>query len=378
MTDKVNRIFVITGEQSGDLNAANLIKKLYSLNSNISVKAIGGDFLKSVNAELIFNYNKVNFVGFSAVIKNYFRLKKIFNYCVELIKSYNPEVILLVDFPGFNLKISEKVRKFYKGKIVYYISPQIWAWHKSRIKTIKNNIDKMLVVFPFEVGFYAKEGMKVFYSGNPLLENIDDFLKTAAKKPVGKPVIALMPGSRNEEFKRIFPLIAKSVPELKKKFDAHIILIHSKNISLNGFSDVIGNLGIKTVTPENETEKLKLIYNSDLVITKFGTSSTECAFLGTPFISVYKANRLNYIIARKLIKVNYATMVNIIAGKEIVKEFIQSDFTKENIIRESEKILKDKSYRDKMTGEFGKVKEIFYNTEIVRSPESILNDYLTN
>ncbi|MBN1633008.1 MAG: lipid-A-disaccharide synthase [Ignavibacteria bacterium] len=371
-----SKIFVIAGEQSGDMNAAGLIKKLYALNNNLLVKGIGGDYLKSVNTELLYDYSSLNFVGFSAVIKNYLGIRNILNSCTEFIKSYKPSVILLVDFPGFNLKFAKKIKKFYEGKIIYYISPQIWAWHKSRVNLIKKYIDKMLVILPFEVDFYKNEGLNVFYAGNPLLENTDNFLKNAVKEKNENPVISLMPGSRKEEFDRIFPHLADAVPELKNKFNAKIKLIRSKNISLTGFENILGKLKIQVISPESETEKYKLILNSDLVITKFGTSSTECAFIGTPFISVYKANKINYLVAMKLIKLKYVTMVNIISGKQIVREFIQSDLTTGNIIGESENILKDKIYRDRMTEEFRNVKEIFYKTKIKEPPESIINEYL--
>jgi lipid-A-disaccharide synthase len=377
MTVHSNKIFVVAGEQSGDFNAANLIRKLKRLNADVSVKGIGGDYLKSEGAELIYNYSKVNFVGFSDVIKNYFDIRKIFNSCVKFLKSYESDVVLLVDFPGFNLKFAKEIKNFFKGRIVYYISPQIWAWHKSRINVIKNFTDTMLVVFPFEVEFYEKEGMRVYYAGNPLLENIDGFLKTAVKEKKSNPVITLMPGSRDEEFRRIFPGIANAVTELKRKFEAELILVHSKNILLNDYKDTIDKLGINIFTPANDYDKYGILYNSDLVITKFGTSSTECAFLGTPFISVYKANLINYYIAKKLVSVGFATMINIIAGKEIVKEFIQKDFTKDNILLEAERILCDIPYRDRMKEEFGNIKKSFYETEIKIPPEQIINEYLS-
>ena len=376
MANKQSKIFVITGEQSGDMNAAGLIRKLYALNDNIIIKGIGGDYLKSVSTELLFHYSSVNFVGFSAVIKNYFKIKNVFNSCINYIKSYEPEVILLVDFPGFNLKFAEKVKRSFRGKIIYYISPQIWAWHKSRINSIKKNIDEMLVVLPFEVDFYKNEGMRVYYSGNPLLENIDNFLKNAVKETKEKPVISLMPGSREEEFRRIFPLLAGAVPGLKNKFNAEINLIHSNNISLAGYRNIIEKHGIKIISPENDYGKYNVIYNSDLVITKFGTSSSECAFIGTPFIPVYKANTINYLIARKLIKLKYVTMINIISGREIIKELIQSDLTGENIIREADKILTDSEYRNRMTEELKNAKDVFYKTEIPERPENIINKYL--
>lgn len=377
MSLKPNKIFVVTGEQSGDSNAALLIRKLNLINDKLVVKGIGGNYLKSVNAELLYHYSSVNYVGFSEVIKNYFKIKNIFNSCIDFIRTYEPEVILLVDFPGFNLKFAKSIKKFCKGKIIYYISPQIWAWHKSRINVIKKYTDKMLVILPFEVDYYKNEGLHVFYAGNPLLANTDNYLKNAVKKTNDKPVITLMPGSREEEFRRIFPRLADAVPLLKSKLNAEIRLIHSNNISLGNYESIIEELDIKVVSPETDTDKYESIFNSSLVITKFGTSSTECAFIGTPFISVYKANCINYLAAKKLIRTKYVTMVNIIAGKEIVREFIQSDLTAENILREAENILKDKIYRDKMTGEFKNVKEIFYGTEIPEPPENIINGYLT-
>jgi len=374
-----SKIFVIAGEKSGDINSSKLLKKLLAINNNVMLKGIGGSYLKnSTGMDILYDYSSVNYVGFSSVFGNYFKLKRIFNKTTECFFDYNPSVLFLVDFPGFNLRFAENVRKEFKGKIIYYISPQLWAWHKSRINIIRKCIDEMLVVIPFEVEFYKKENFNVHYAGNPLLESVDNFLKTARKKSSEKPLISVMPGSRQEEFDRIFPELVNPLQRLRKDLDADITLIHSENVKLNRYKNILDRLEINISVPCSDEEKYGIILNSNLVITKFGTSSTECAFIGTPFISVYKTNPLNYFIAAKLVSLQYATLANIIAGKEIVREYIQNDFTTENIIQEAKKIITDNNYRNEILSDLLYVKNVFYKTKITIPPEELLNKYLIN
>src|SRR5690606_10059518 len=214
------KIFIIAGEASGDAHSGALISKLKEIYPNIDVSGIGGNELKSQGVNILYSYSEVNYIGFTAVIRNLPAIKKRLSQAVDYVKELNPDLIILVDFPGFNLKFAEMVRKFYNGKIVYYISPQLWAWHKDRVKKIRTLVDEMLVVFPFEVDFYAKEGVEAKFVGHPLVEKINNFLSSYTPQPKKNKVITLLPGSRKEEIKRILPALLKASQKLKEEFNA--------------------------------------------------------------------------------------------------------------------------------------------------------------
>jgi lipid-A-disaccharide synthase len=366
-------IFVVTGEKSGDLNASGIIQNLKGMTDNLKVTAIGGDNLKKAGAEVIINYSEVNFIGFYSVVKNYFHIKSIMDKCIGYIRDNNPDVVLLVDFPGFNISFASKIRKFYKGKIIYYILPQLWAWHKSRIKKLKKYFDELLVVFPFEIEFYKRENLRVHYVGHPFCNRLTKLKESFGEKKSGTGSIVLMPGSRQEEFDKIYPTIIKAVSDIRKDTEISCTLIKTDNIIIRS-TDIPDY--IRIVSPETDEEKYRIIYNSDLVITKIGTASFECAILGTPFMPVYKASAVNYFIGKKMANIKFMTMINIIADKMIVKEFIQNDFTRENIFNEAMKILKDSIYRRKILDDINKALAVFSKTEIARTPEEIVMECL--
>lgn len=366
-----SKIFVIAGEASGDTNGALLVDDIYKLNPEISFFGIGGIKLKEKNVQLIHEYSTINYIGFLNVIKNIRKIKSILKSTVESVKKLNPDLIILIDFPGFNLKFAELVKKFYKGKIIYYISPQIWAWHKSRIKKIRKYIDRMLVIFPFEVDFYRKLGYIVDYVGHPLIKKIDSFLFNNKKTESENLRICLLPGSRIEEIQKIFPTLACVAEVLRTQFYAEINLIYPENISPLVYKKYLKGRYCNLI-PNSDDNHLNTLLNSDLVLTKFGTTTLELTFLNIPFISVYKAGIFNYSIAKMLSDIKYVSMPNIMTGKQIVKEFIQSQMTAEKIFSEAKKILSDKSYKEKMLSGFREVQNIFRNTPINKPAAEII------
>lgn len=365
------KIFIIAGEASGDENGADLIGKISGLNNNISYYGIGGTKLKEKNVEILCDYSKVNYIGFSNVIKNIKVIKEILNDTVEYVRKLNPDLIILIDFPGFNLKFAELVKKFYKGKIIYYISPQIWAWHKGRIKKIKKYIDKMLVIFPFEVEFYKKYNFDVEYVGHPMIQKIDTFLGQNERNKSDSLNICLLPGSRQEEVQKIFPTLAGVAEVIRREFNAEISLIYPANISQHYYKNVLKGRQCNLIL-NNEENHYKTLFNSDLVLTKFGTTTLELSLLNVPFISVYKAGIINYTIAKTLASIKYVSMPNILTGKEIVKEFIQSEMTSEKIFTEARRIITDKEYREEMINGFRKMRKIFDDAAVKKSAVEII------
>jgi lipid-A-disaccharide synthase len=370
-------VFIITGESSGEMYGAALINELKKIKPGIKVSGIGGKTLEDEGVELLHPYNEVNFIGFSAVAKNIFKIKKVLNNCVDYVLKEHPKVLILVDFPGFNLKFASTIRQFYKGKIIYYISPQLWAWHKERIKIVKQNIDKMLVIFPFEVDFYAKEGVSATFVGHPLKEKTDVFLKNKTRKTNAYKIVTLMPGSRKEEVERILPTLLNASREMKKNINITVNILCSGNIEKSFYEKFLQDYNVNLIYDDGTKQiEFETIYNSDLLFTKSGTSTVECALLGSPFCIVYKTGSVNYLIGKNLIKVDKVGMVNILAGKEIVREFIQNDFTVENLVKEGTKLLTDEKYIAEMKNNFEIVNKILGNEHASKNAAKIISQYL--
>lgn len=359
MKSKANKIFIVAGEASGEMHAASLVKELKKKLPECIFKGIGGAEMNSENVSLLYELKDVNYIGFSSVFKNLPKLKTIFNNTLKVIRDFNPEAVVLVDYPGFNLRLIKGISKFYKGKIIYYISPQLWAWHKSRVKIIKEYVDLMIVVFPFETDFYGNEGITAEYAGHPLVNRIDNFLKSNTKEVTGKKVISILPGSRKDEIERMLPVLLESALLIRKEFDCTIQIICSPNFPEKYYHKFTEGHDLKLIYDNAMSlRNYKAILNSDFAITKSGTSTVECALIGTPFCVVYKTGKLNYAIGKKLIKVSNIAMVNILLGRNAVKEFLQSELTPENIFEECKRILTDSAYTNEMKKDFTELREI--------------------
>ena len=370
----MKKIFIIAGEASGDSHAGEAVRKLKKLNSGIQIYGIGGSSLEKQGVELLFHYREVNYIGFTAVLKNLSAIKKRLREAVGKVRELEPDIIILVDFPGFNIRFAEEVRKFYNGKIVYYISPQVWAWHKERVKKIKRVADEMLVVFPFEVDFYKDEGMDVEFVGHPLIEKIDNFISEHPRPVKSGKTITLLPGSRLEEIKRILPGLLRASKKLQDETGAGIKIISPPHLDITFYNEFVKGYDAEIVKDdEDKNTYYDIIYNSDLVFTKAGTTTMECTLLGTPFCVTYKAGTINYLIGKSMIKVNHVAMPNILMEKEIVKEFIQGDMTPENLYTEGKKVLTDEKYRNEMLRNFSEVRKLLTDKSASDAVAEIIN-----
>ena len=341
------------------MHAASLIKEFKKRIPDVYFLGIGGNEMKNEGVDLLYELKDVNYIGFSSVLKNIGKLKSIFDNCISSIKKIKPEAVVLVDYPGFNLKLIKGISGFYKGKIIYYISPQLWAWHKSRISIIKKHVDLMIVVFPFEVDFYRKEDINAEFAGHPLVKKIDDFLKNHSKVISETKIISILPGSRKDEIERMLPDLLKTSDLFKKNINCTVNILCSPNFEIDYYETFTGNHDVSLIYDKTDSQlNYKSILNSDFVITKSGTSTVECALIGTPFCVVYKTGLVNYAIGKRLIKVNNIAMVNILLGKEAVREFIQNEMTPGNIFNEGKKILTDSSYTNEMKTDFLKLRNI--------------------
>jgi lipid-A-disaccharide synthase len=348
------KYYIIAGEASGDLHGSNLIKSFKKLDDKTEVRAWGGDLMQNAGAKIIKHYRELAFMGFVEVIKNLGTILKNISFCKKDIIEFRPDVLILVDYPGFNLRIA-KWAKLKGIKVVYYISPQIWAWKESRIKTIKSSVDKMLVILPFESAFYKKWNYDVDYVGHPLVEVVDSFLQnqTTPRKSWGdRNVIGILPGSRKQEINIKLPImleVAKLMPNLQ------FIVAKAPGIEDAFYDNLLKDL--KNVsTLKNQT--YNLLYEAKAALVTSGTATLETALFGVPQIICYKGSSISYEIAKRIIKIKYIGLVNLIMDKPVVKELIQNDLTTENIITELNAILNNTSKQGQIFDDYVTLKNL--------------------
>ncbi len=350
---------IIAGEASGDLHGASLIKEMKNSDTNVEIYGIGGD--KMIEAGMIAEYHikKMAFLGFVEVIRHIPFIKKVQNHLLKIVKEKNIDAVVLIDYPGFNLSIAKKFKKLNK-KLIYYISPQIWAWGKGRLKKIKQLIDKMLVIFPFENEMYRNAGIDSEYVGHPLIERIDNYNFQTKEEffenhnlEKDKEILLLMPGSRKQEIAKIFPECIKAADKLSKDFNLQTVVACSENFNESIFYEYINNHSFKIIKNKN----YDLLKHSRFGIIKSGTSTIETGMFQLPFVMVYNTSRLTYLIGKLLIKVDNIAMANIVAGETIVTELIQDDVNEVKIISECKKILSNELLYESIKNKLGIIKE---------------------
>jgi lipid-A-disaccharide synthase len=351
MIKKPARIYIIAGEASGDLHGANLLKELYKLDTSISVRAWGGDRMKNEGATLVKHISDLAFMGFVEVLLNLSTILKNINFCKKDILEFKPDVLLLIDYPGFNLRIAEWAKK--NGiKVHYYISPQVWAWKKSRVKIIKASVDKMYSILPFENDFYKQFDYETQYVGHPLLDEVENFNQVRLTKDefLNKnklsqvPIISILPGSRKQEIKVKLPIMLDAVKSLK---NYQIVIAGAPNQTAKMYDEFEAQ-GCKIIFGQT----YDLLSNSEAAIVTSGTATLETAILNIPEVVCYKGSWISYFIARSLIKINYISLVNLIMDQQIVKELIQGECNPFKIREELDFLLNDKNYRQAMLSNF--------------------------
>ena len=332
------KYYIVAGEASGDLHGSNLMKELKHQDSDAEFRFFGGDLMKAVGGNLVNHYKDTAFMGFIPVILNLRKILKNIRKCQEDVLIFNPDVLILIDYPGFNLKIAKF--GFEKGiRVHYYISPKIWAWKESRIKDIKAYVHKMITILPFETEFYRSHGMEVDYVGNPLFDQISEFKKTASKIETEKPILAVLPGSRKMELERMLPTMAKAGKLMQQDYDIYIAA--TPDFTIDFYKSLIDDLNAKFVVGET----YKLLNSAQRAIVTSGTATLEAAIFKVPQVICYHGPALVVAAARRFVKVKYLGLANLIMDKEIVKELIQEEMTPELIVRELSKFNSYDSFK---------------------------------
>ena len=342
------KYYLVAGEASGDLHGANLMRALKERDAQPNFRFFGGDKMLAEGDDLVKHYAEMAFMGFLEVVTNLRTIKKNMAACKKDIAAWQPDVLILIDFPGFNLRIAEFAKS--QGILVcYYISPKVWAWNQKRVLRIKRVVDHMFCILPFEVDFYKSWDMPVDYVGNPLLDAIAAFKPdngfNQKYNPNNKKIIALLPGSRKQEISRLLPdmlAAAKSFPNFR------FIVAGAPSFNRAYYDQYLDNSDIPVVFDST----YDLLKNAYAALVTSGTATLETALFKVPEVVLYKGGAVSVTIARMLVKIKFISLVNLIVDKKIVTELIQEDCNPEKIIKELEQISLDNSGRQKMLDEY--------------------------
>lgn len=344
------KYYIISGEASGDLHGSNLIKALKTQDAQANIHCWGGELMQAAGANLVKHYRDLAFMGFAEVVSNLPTIFKNIRFCKDDILAFQPDAVILIDYPGFNLRIAEWAHQ--KGiKVIYYISPQVWAWKEGRVKKMKQIIDKMLVILPFEKDYYQEKwNWEVDYVGHPLIEAIEDKKKELGysdKHPTPTvKKIALLPGSRKQEISKKLPImleVAKSFP------DYQFVVAEAPGLDASFYQPFLQAYQ-NVASVYNATYQLLL--ESDAALVTSGTATLETALLGVPEIVCYKGSNISYQIAKRLIKIKYISLVNLIMDKLIVTELIQDELNVANLVKELNTLLKDTTHQQQLKADY--------------------------
>ncbi|MCR8559376.1 lipid-A-disaccharide synthase [Mucilaginibacter sp. BJC16-A38] len=342
------KYYLVAGEASGDLHGANLMKALKEKDPQAEFRVFGGNLMLAEGGILVKHYADMAFMGFIEVVMNLNAILKNLKFCKDDIAAWQPDVLVLIDFPGFNLKIAE-FAKANNILVCYYISPKVWAWNQKRVLKIKRTVDHLFCILPFEVDFYREWGMEVDYVGNPLLDAVAAFSPNenfvANNNLSAKKIIALLPGSRKQEISRLLPAMLG----VTDKFPDHQFVIAGAP-SFN--ADYYQQFIVEKNVPVIFNATYDLLSNAEAALVASGTATLETALFNVPQVVVYMGHPVSIGIARMVVKIKFISLVNLIMDKMVVKELIQQDCNPENITAELDKIIDNKNYRNRMLGDY--------------------------
>ena len=342
--------YLIAGEASGDLHGSNLIKEIHKRDNHARIRCWGGDKMQAAGATLVKHYRDLAFMGFIEVVMNLRTILRNISYCKKDILENKPDVLVLIDYPGFNLRIAKWAKQ--QGiKVVYYISPQVWAWKENRVKDIKRDVDKMLCILPFEKDFYKKWNFETAYVGHPLVEVVDNW-EVKVQNFSDKPVIALLPGSRKQEILKKLPVML----EVSQAFPEYLFVVAKAPGTDDAFyADLLQPYSNVASVRDLTYDLLK---QAKAALVTSGTATLETALFGVPEVVCYKGSPISYAIAKRLIKVKYISLVNLIMDKEVVKELIQDEMNVPSLTRELKSLLTNPARQQQLHQDYTALKQL--------------------
>ncbi len=351
---------IVAGEASGDLHGANLVKEALRISPGLSFFGIGGPKMREAGVETLIDASEMAVVGLVEVIAHFDVIYRAYSTLKRIIRETPPDLLILIDYPDFNLRIAKLARR--AGiRVLYYISPQVWAWRVGRVKKMARVVDRMAVVFPFEVPFYEREKVPVTFVGHPLVDVVHPSMGRAeAQASFGldpaKRTVGLFPGSRKGEIRSLFPTILESARLLKERFlDLQFVRPLASSLTREGLAPHLAASGLAVTVVENRG--YDVIQACDAIITVSGTVTLEIALMGVPMVIIYRVSPLTYEVGKRLIRVDHIGICNIVAGERVVRELIQHDAEPGAIAAEIERILTDPPYASAMKEKLGRVRE---------------------
>ncbi|HKL08220.1 MAG TPA: lipid-A-disaccharide synthase [Bacteroidales bacterium] len=370
------KYYLIAGEASGDLHGSNLMKGLKKVDTEAEFRFWGGDLMQQQSGSLVKHYKETAIMGFLEVVLNLRKINNSLKTCKKDILEYNPDVLILIDYPGFNLRIAEFAQS--KGiKVYYYISPKIWAWKESRIKKIKAFVDRMFVIFPFEVEYFKKHNYPVDYAGNPLLDAVQEKINEEGSfdefihhnKLKDKPIIAILAGSRKQEIDKNLGVMLEIINQYK---NYQFVIAAAPSIEPYYYQKFVQNNKVDVVF--NQT--YDVLKHAEAALVTSGTATLETALFSVPQVVCYRAGNVSYFIAKQFVKTQYISLVNIVMNAEVVKELIQFDMNADKLETELNKLLYDNVYRQEMLDNYEKLRKELGGTGASERVAKLLYNYL--
>jgi len=359
MATKGKRVLIIAGEASGDLHGGNLVQAIRTVDPSISFRGVGGVHMQKAGVELLWNANEMGVVGLPGV-RRLFTILQVFRLVSATLHSWQPDLVILIDYPEFNLTVAGKAKKL-GIQVMYYISPQIWAWRSGRINTISQRVDRMVVILPFEEAIYEKADVKVSFVGHPLLDVIrvkDEEAITRSRylKNEASLLIGLLPGSRLSEISHLLPVMLDAATIITREISRVEFLVPlASTIRQEEVTSYLRGRDLNLTVVEGNTHEV--IQICEMIIAASGTVTLEAAILGTPLIVVYKVNPLTYWLGKRLVQVEHVALANIVAGETVAPELIQHEVTSERIAQEAMGILEDSKRQAWIRQRFSEVRE---------------------
>lgn len=354
-----SRIMIVAGEASGDLHGGKLVQALRKLNPEIEVFGVGGDHMQAAGMELFYHVNQLSYVGFTEVARHFFHFRRVFQHLLEELKARRPDVLVLIDYPGFNLRFG-KAAKSYGKKVFYYIAPQVWAWAQGRAKKMAQFVDRMAVIFDFEVAFFKKYGIDTTFVGHPLLEGLQvsmskaEFCSRHSLLPE-QPILALLPGSRKQEVASLLPSMVEAALSLRKEHaDLQIAISKAATIQRDQIEQLLVDAPDLPIVDSATYELMKY---ATAAIVASGTATLETACFETPFAMAYRVSPVSYAIGKRLVRIPAISLANIVAGERIVKELIQDAANAHELRLEMQRLLYDQTARTELQKRLKTIKE---------------------
>jgi len=374
----MKKIFILTGEPSGDKLASTVISKLKESNPDVEYLSVGGSHLGLLGIKSIFDLKDITYIGFTSVLLNIFKIKNLINQTVEQIIKFNPDILFSVDSPDFTLRVAQRVKKINSNiKTVHYVAPQVWIWREGRVKKFKNFVDHFLLLFNFEKKYFDKENITNTFVGHPLLEK-DNSKTDVSNISKDKKIISLFPGSRSSEINILLPILTDFIKLMNEKYKDYFFVFHSTQENKNIINKKLKKNNLNNVEIiSDEIIKSQILSNSVFAVSKSGTVSLEICNANVPSIIIYKINFLNFMIVKFLVKIKFANIINIINNREVIPELLQKECNAKEIFRSVVYFLKHPEFAQKQLNDCKKtLDQIRSKTSSSSEASSILAKYL--